>query len=280
MNKKRKNKFRHNKKRNTAFLFEALVKELTKASLQKNEERKNKVVSVLKKHFSKGGCLHKELDLYRSLSETKNVTKDTADKILSEAKRVYTTLSQSEVFDQQSELISDISKELGPEVYSNFVPNYKDLATIAQIFNQSAPLASRVLMEQAQVESMVGTSEDSEATGLKPITNLAFRSFTKKFNSQYSDKLHEEQRVLLNKFIYSFSDNSLGLNVYLNEEIERLKSVVKESLNLKEIKEDPNMLNNAKNVLGILENFKNSPIDEAGVKKILKIQSLAREVIG
>ena len=131
-------------------------------------------------------------------------------------------------------------------------------------------------MEQRQVEIM-STPEENEQE-FKHISNLTYRSFTKKFNNEYSDKLHEEQRDLLNKFIYSFVDNGLSLKVYLNEEIGRLKSVVKESLNLTEIKSDPKMLTNAKSVLEILDTFGSQPLDESGVKRILKIQSLAREV--
>ena len=161
MSPKRKNKFRHNKKRTTAFWFEVLVKELTKASIRKDEQKKQQVVSVLKKYFSKGTVLHSELDVYRSLTETTGVTKEVAEKILAEAKRVYAMIPQQDIFNNQSALISDISKSIGGGVYANFVPNYKDLATIAQIFNSAGPLASRVLMEQRQVEIM-STPEETE----------------------------------------------------------------------------------------------------------------------
>ena len=277
MSQKRKNKFRHNKKRNTAFLFEVLVKELTKASLQKDEGRKNKIVAVLKKHFSKGNPLHKELDIYRALSETRGVGKGAAERMLSEAKRTYALIPNRSIFDSQSEAIADISSELGPSVYSNFVPNYKDLATLAQIFNQKAPLANRVLMEQKQVELMSNEAPE-DPKDLQHVSNLTFKTFTKRFNKEYSGKLHEEQASLLNKFIYSFADNGISLNVYLNEEIGRLKEAVKESMAMKDIASDTNMLSNATKVLSILENFKNEPLTEAGVKKILKIQELAREV--
>ena len=276
MSQKRKNKFRHNKKRNTAFLFEVLVKELTKASLQKNESRKNKVVTVLKKHFSKGSVLYKELDVYRALSETRGVGREAAERMLSEAKRTYALIPTRTIFDSQSDAIADISKELGPSVYSNFVPNYKDLATLAQIFNQSAPLANRVLMEQRQVEAM--SSAPSEGEDLQHVSNLTFKTFTKRFNKEYSNKLHEEQASLLNKFIYSFADNGVSLKVYLNEEIGRLKSVVRESMAMEEIANDDNMLANAKRVMEILDGFKDEPLNESGVRRILKIQELAREV--
>jgi hypothetical protein len=43
---------KHNKKRNTAFLYQALVKEMTKAALQSDNDSKNKISSILKEHFN------------------------------------------------------------------------------------------------------------------------------------------------------------------------------------------------------------------------------------
>ena len=60
-------KLKHNKKRNTAFLYESLVKELTKAVVKKDTERKNVLVSMIKEHFSKGTVLNQELELYKAL---------------------------------------------------------------------------------------------------------------------------------------------------------------------------------------------------------------------
>ena len=47
-------KLKHNKKRNTAFLFESLTKELTKAIVNKDEKTKQIILSVIKEHFRKG----------------------------------------------------------------------------------------------------------------------------------------------------------------------------------------------------------------------------------
>ena len=44
-------KIRHNKKRNTAFVYEALVREATAAILKEDAERKDKTISIIKKHF-------------------------------------------------------------------------------------------------------------------------------------------------------------------------------------------------------------------------------------
>ena len=70
----------------------------------------------------------------------------------------------------------------------------------------------------------------------------------------------------------------MGLKVYLNEEIGRLKNEVERSFEMKEIREDKNMLANAKSVLSILDGFSETPISEQQIKKVLKIQDLVREV--
>ena len=43
-------KVKHNKKRNTAFLYESLVKELTKAIVRQQEERKGKIIKIIKEN--------------------------------------------------------------------------------------------------------------------------------------------------------------------------------------------------------------------------------------
>ena len=76
----------------------------------------------------------------------------------------------------------------------------------------------------------------------------------------------------------SFSDNGLDLNIYLNEELGRLKNVLFESNNVKEILEDTEMLEKSKTVLSILESFKEQPVSVDMIKKVLRVQNLAREI--
>ena len=66
-------KVKHNKKRNTAFVFEALVREATVAILKKEGDRKNRVVSILKKQFYDGSPLKKDLECDRSVYENQNL---------------------------------------------------------------------------------------------------------------------------------------------------------------------------------------------------------------
>ena len=126
---------RHNKKRNTAFLYEVLVRELTKSIVRKNNKRKSAVLSILKEHFKKGAVLQKELQLYKDTLSSEGMDQYTAEKYIFETKVAHQNLNKEEVFKEQSTVISKINKFLSKECFSNFVPNYKDLATISRLFD-------------------------------------------------------------------------------------------------------------------------------------------------
>jgi hypothetical protein len=58
---------------------------------------------------------------------------------------------------------------------------------------------------------------------MKTLDSLTYNTFVDKFNSSYKHSLLKEQRELLTNYITSFSDNGLGLKMFMNEEIGRLK---------------------------------------------------------
>ena len=278
MAKTKKPKFRPNKKRNTAFLYEALIQELTKAVLEKESEKQKNIMTLIKEHFSSDTQLSCELELYRSLYETKGMEARDADRLVAEVQRQHDKkIDDRKLFKEQSELIKKINKTISTNLYTNFVPNYKDFATIAQMFSEKTSAKEKVLLEKKIAKQI---SEEQEAsTSLEPIDNLTYRTFVEKFNAQYDGLLHEEQKSLLMRHIFSFSDNGVSLKVFLNEEIARLKNVIGESLSLDEIKTDTRMQENTKKVVQILEGMKERQVDNEYLAEIMKIQQLAREVV-
>ena len=68
-------RLKHNKKRNTAFVYEALVRELTESVVKNNKNKQNKIVSIIKDHFTKGSTLTEELELYKTIYETRDIEK-------------------------------------------------------------------------------------------------------------------------------------------------------------------------------------------------------------
>tara|TARA_R100000008_G_C3566341_1_gene159340 strand:+ start:41 stop:868 length:828 start_codon:yes stop_codon:yes gene_type:complete len=270
-------KLRHNKKRNTAFLYETLVKELTKSVVNNNVNKKEVVLSILKEHFKKGTILGNELTLYKDVVESRGLDYETASKILHEAKMVYWSgFKNKEVYDEQSKVINKVNKDLSKNTFSNFVPNYKDLATLSQIFNDDLTVKKRVMLEKQILKNMISEEEDLQEQ-MKPIDKLTFKTFIKKFNSTYGE-LQENQKELLMQYIYSFSDDGVGLKIYLNEEVRKLKNVVEDSMELEEVKSDPIMLESTKRVVNIIDQYKNKEIDEKMINQVLNIQKLVKEI--
>jgi len=271
-------KSKHNKKRNTAFLYEIIVREITNCVLEKKEQDKKFLIDVCKAFFSKNSILKKELDLYRALNESYNLETNIADKLLREAKYQYDMLDKQKIFNQQTKLINILNKFSDGKIFSTFVPEYKNLATLSQIFNNTIPVKEKVLLENSLVLKMTSSPEDIEKEKLQTIDSLTYKVFVKKFNEQYKEELLNEQKDLITKYVMSFADGGVEFKIYLNEEIERLKEILKNSLQTKQISEN-NLLKEKTNiVLQKVEKYKEKSIDASMIKEVLKIQSLIKEI--
>tara|TARA_R110000824_G_scaffold199861_1_gene383851 strand:+ start:309 stop:1151 length:843 start_codon:yes stop_codon:yes gene_type:complete len=274
----KKIKFRHNKKRNTAFLYEILVRELTKSVINKEEKLKKQIVKIIKEYFHRSTSLGKELELYRAIYETKNIGSDLAERLLQRVlKEREEKVDEKKLFNEQTELIKLIKKAFKEDVFANFLPNYKNLATITQLFNSDTLIKDKVLLEKKIIQNISENHKDEDLS-LKPVDTLVYKTFITKFNEKYDENLLPEQKELIGRYILSFADNGIDFKAYMNEEIERLKVAVKRCSKAKEFSEDSEMKEKSKKVYEILENFKNEEVDESGMKKLLKIQQLINEI--
>jgi hypothetical protein len=267
---------KHNKKRNTAFLYEVLVKELTKSIVEKRGKQKRFVSNLIKEAFGNDSLLRKELECYATLVETTDLELHVAAKLLHETKTAQSQLDGKRIFDAQTRIINKINKTLTQDAWDTFVPNFKSLATIASIFNPSTPVKQRVLQEDLLIK-MMHSSQKIEENKLQSIDNIVYRSFVKKFNEQYTTLL-TEQKDLLGKYIASFADNGLELKLYLNEEIGRLKKDINASLKMEEIYTDDTMIQKTKDVIEALDGFRAAAPTKELISKVLKIQELVREI--
>ena len=260
---------KHNKKRNTAFLYEALILEMTRCIVNKDEKRKKVALSILRESFSMGSILRDELEAYRAINETKNVSKDIADATLRESQRTYLSLHPHHVFKQQTKVIKRVNKELGKDTFNIFMPNYKNLATINQLFSVKTPVKRRVMLEQTIIDDMMSSHQN---TKMEPVDNLVYNVFVKKFNDKY-DTLLEEQKDLLFKYIFSFADEGVSLKVTLNEEIARMKALIKENKNTIPALEDK-----FQSLETLLESYAKSTIDDQMILKVMQTQDFCKEL--
>ena len=265
-----------NKKRNTGFVFEALIREATKAILAKDEGRRNKVVTTIKESFAPGTELRKELDCYRALSSEDTFDKPTAEKLIFEVRRDVGKINEKKLVREKNTLVSRINKNISKDVFNNFVPNYKSLATIARIFNDKTPTKDRILMESALLETLTKQAIPENKEDLKHIDSLVVKSFVKNFNNQYDDLL-AEQRSLLQHYVTSVNDGQTSFKFYINEELIRIKEIIQKSLTMEEVVNDEIMVENTNRVLALIEDLRQAEIDGAYLMKLMKLQKLASE---
>jgi|TARA_R110001599_G_scaffold6349_6_gene31239 hypothetical protein len=265
---------KHNKKRNTAFIYEVLTKELTKAIVNNDADKKTDIITILKEHFIHGAPLAEELNLYNILLNTRHMQPKLAERLLVETKTAHSLLSESAIFDAQSKLIAAINKGLGQDVWSNFVPNFKTLASVDSIFSPKTAVKKRVLFEQATIDTMSTAPNSDAPETMVPIDTLTYGSFIKKYNEKYGD-LHQEQKELLNRFITSFADDGFELRLYLNEELSRLKGLLSKAA---EADLKPLVSQKTAQVTTYLNEFKKRDFSDPDLKKILKTQELIREL--
>lgn len=270
-------RLKHNKKRNTAFLYEALVRELTKYIIKQNKYKISQVSSLIKESFNRDTSLYKELNIYKPLYETSSMNADKAKRLIQESKIAHEKLNKQQIFKEQSNLIKKINKTLGPEVYKSFVPNYKSIASVYSIFNLDMSPKDKIILEE-KIENFLTASVDKDPGNLEHIDNIVYKSFVEKFNSKYSMSLKENQKLLLNKYISSFTDNGLELKVYLNEEIEAMKGVISNAHNSDILQADPDLTSKLGDVNNILKSLKENKIDDKMIRKVIKIQELVEEL--
>jgi len=267
---------KHNKKRNTAFLYECLVKELTKSVVREQEQRKTQILSIIKEFFRKGSTLKQDLDIYRSIMESKKMAKDFAQRFLIETRKDFHDLDRKKVFNAQTNLIKAINETLSPAAFANFISNYKDIASIGTFFDSKLKAKSRLIVEAKLIQLL--TRENIIKEEMKHIDNLTYKTFVNKFNNTYKNSLLKEQKDLLTNYIVSFSDNGLGLKSFLNEEISRLKKEIGILTETQKNAKKSTILSKLERVLSKLESFSSKPITEQLVRDVFYIQDLVEEV--
>lgn len=266
---------KHNKKRNTAFLFEAVVKEITNLSLGNDVAKRDLAIQIIKEHFNKSSELYKELQLYKAILETKNIPSHMAEKIISNVKEAHSRINQKKLYNEQTALIVAVNNNLSKTSFENFVPNFKNLASVSQIFKKDTPPKTRVLLEQHLVGEMSRkkvVEKVIEQKEQKQVSKLVLKTFIERYNSTYST-LTESQKNLLNKFILSDSEQT-EFFVVLNEEIGKLKEKLLET-----IKEFPDYKENLTEVYKKLDSIKNKThIEQKDLSMVLKTQDILKEL--
>ena len=265
-------KYSHNKKRNTALIYEMLVREITRAMMNENKARQSQITNMFKRYFNKNAILGREYAIYKSLNESRDLETNLFSKVLVEAKKQYAGLDKKSIFVAQTRLISEINKLVGRGFWKNFVGDYQWSATIQQTIAQENPPKKQIMLESKIMEIFPLSVQGKK---FPKVNSLAINTFIEKFNNAYKGTLTEAQSTLINKYILSAADEGLEFKSCLYEEIENVKSDLFSAA--KKVK-NKNLVNKINHVVDKLDSYKQKKINENTLLDVLNVQRLVKEL--
>jgi hypothetical protein len=226
---------RHNKKRNSALLYEFLIRHISNCLINDNKEEAKKAVAISKKYFSSGSPLRKELDLFKSVLDTNVKSKTSAQKILGEVVSAASKMNVRELDTQKSKLIKEINHTFeNTNVYDYKIPHYSIYASVHTLLsdkrNKKKILESvdRIKLEDNIVEFLTSDKKnDNVAESLKKnpnYNNAVYRFVVERFHKKYDKKLNENQKKLLTKYaMFLISENKGVMKSSIQKEVENIK---------------------------------------------------------
>lgn len=228
---------KHSKYKNTAILFEMLVRKLTSETLTSD---KTVTVEIIKKYFGKNTVLSKELQLYNSLIKESFKSEAQTLEFIRSCKSAHDKLNKSSLRRQRYNLVKEISENFDFQKVSKIrINNYKELASIYKIFeynefdNPKQILECKnVIVDHIVTDTNISSKKDivleKYKSHDKDVRLLAYKLLVDKFNKKYSS-LDENQKQILNKYIVHVNDSE-SLKIYLESILPNIKKQLKEQV--------------------------------------------------
>tara|TARA_R110002126_G_scaffold41244_1_gene120194 strand:+ start:353 stop:1204 length:852 start_codon:yes stop_codon:yes gene_type:complete len=278
-------KLKHSKYKNTAILFEMLVRKLTSETLSSN---KTVTADLIKKYFGKNTELSKELYLYNTLLKEQFKSEAQGLDYIRTVKLSYAKLNQSALKRQRYNLVKEISEKF---IFANMskmhITNYKVLASVYMLFEYDETdnvkqllECKNVILQNNLITSRVKVIKDPlmeqyEAQP-KDIRLLTYKLLVDKFNDKYAG-LDNSQKQLLNKYIVNVNDTE-ALKEYIQTVIPKIKTQLSEHVKHITDKVTKIKVEKLSEMLCTVENMKT--IKESHVLSLLRYFDLIRELQG
>jgi hypothetical protein len=229
---------KHSKFRNTGFLFELLVRQVTSDILN---NRKGIAEGLLKKYFNSKTELSNELKLYQFIVSERYNNENRAERFVDAVVESRAKLDEKKILKEKYNLIKEIKDNYSIEDFlRSQIPNYKVLASVYKIFEYKVNVGQNydpkdfVNTKFTLVEHLIGKtpsaktlSESTIQTDLrkedKEIQLLSYKMLIDSFNKKYNN-LNDKQKGLLKEYINSFT-NSDNLK---NHVVTEVKTLIKE----------------------------------------------------
>ena len=274
---------KHSKYKNTAILFEMLVRKLTSETLTSD---KTITVEIIKKYFGKNTVLSKELQLYNALIKETVDSEAKALDFIRSCKATHNRLNKSLLKRQRYNLVKEISENFDFQKISKIrINNYKELASVYKLFEYNEVDNPKSLLEckNSIVNHLLGHTVKQTSTNKlietykshnKDVRLLAYKILVDKFNKKYSG-LNESQKQVLNKFITHVNDSE-SMKQYFEKVIPSIKKQLKEQVDRISDKATKIKVDKLSEMLCNVETIK--VIKESHVLTILRYYDLIKEL--
>ena len=234
-------KIKHSKFKNTGFLFELLVRQITSEVMSSSKSVAEK---LLKEHFNSKQELSKELKLYQYLINEKYNSESKAEQFINTILEARKKIDEKKLTKEKYNLIKEIKETYNLEEFiKSPISNYKTLASIYKIFEtvvtdtQYEP-TDIVSARFTIAENIINSSIQNKDVKLKDavleeyrkqdddLRAVSYKLLVESFNNKYSN-LTNDQKGLLREYINNIN-NTGKLSEYVSNEISKLVEGLKE----------------------------------------------------
>jgi hypothetical protein len=234
-------KIKHSKFKNTGFLFELLVRQITAEVMSSSKSVAEK---LLKEHFNSKQELSKELKLYQYLINEKYNSESKAEQFINTILEARKKIDEKKLTKEKYNLIKEIKETYNlDEFIKSPISNYKTLASIYKIFEtvvtdtQYEP-TDIVSARFTIAENIINSSIQNKDVKLKDavleeyrkqdddLRAVSYKLLVESFNNKYSN-LTNDQKGLLREYINNIN-NTGKLSEYVSTEVTKLVEGLKE----------------------------------------------------
>jgi hypothetical protein len=234
-------KIKHSKFKNTGFIFELLVRQITAEVMSSSKSVAEK---LLKEHFNSKQELSKELKLYQYLINEKYNSESKAEQFINTILEARKKIDEKKLTKEKYNLIKEIKETYNlDEFIKSPISNYKTLASIYKIFEtvvtdtQYEP-TDIVSARFTIAENIINSSIQNKDVKLKDavleeyrkqdddLRAVSYKLLVESFNNKYSN-LTNDQKGLLREYINNIN-NTGKLSEYVSNEVTKLVEGLKE----------------------------------------------------
>lgn len=234
-------KIKHSKFKNTGFIFELLVRQITSEIMSNNKSVAEK---ILKEHFNSKKELSKELKLYQYLVNEKYNSESKAEQFINTILEARKRLDETKLTREKYNLIKEIKETYNlDEFIKSSISNYKTLASIYKIFETVTSVeqfdpTDIVSSRFTIAENIINSSIENKDVKIKDavleeyrkqdedLRAVSYKLLVESFNNKYKN-LNNEQKSLLREYINNIN-NTGKLNEYVGNEVTNLVAALKE----------------------------------------------------